>query len=66
MLPVGLSMCLQCAMTATVAVGSASGLRVWLRLRAGAWLTPGRLKGITFALLATAVIVSSVNLGGSS
>jgi hypothetical protein len=58
-------MCMQCAATATVAVGSASGIRAWLRGHAGAWLTPGRMRTITIGLLALAVIVSGVGLGGS-
>jgi hypothetical protein len=56
---------MQCAATASVAVGSASGVRAWLRGHAGAWLTPGRLKAITVVLLTLAVIVSGVGLGGS-
>jgi hypothetical protein len=59
-------MCMQCAATATVAVGSASGIRAWLRGHAGEWLTPKRLRAITIGLLALAVIVSGTGLGGSS
>ena len=58
-------MCMQCAATASLAVGSASGIRAWLRGHAGGWLTPGRLRAITIGLLALAVIVSGVGLGGS-
>ncbi len=58
-------MCVQCAATAAVAVGSASGARAWLRAHAGDWLTAARLRAITIALLAMAVIVSGVGLGGS-
>jgi hypothetical protein len=58
-------MCMQCAATATVAVGSASGIRAWLRGHAGTWLTPGRMRAITIGLLALAVIVSGVGLGGT-
>jgi hypothetical protein len=58
-------MCMQCAATATVAVGSASGIRAWLRGHAGDWLTPGRMRAITIGLLALAVIVSGVGLGGT-
>ena len=57
---------MQCMATATVAVGSASGIRAWLQSHAGAWLTPGRMKGITIGLLTLAVVVSGVGLGGSS
>jgi hypothetical protein len=58
-------MCVQCAATAAVAVGSASGVRAWLQARAGDWLTAGRLRAITIGLLTLAVIVSGVGLGGS-
>jgi hypothetical protein len=58
-------MCIQCAATATVAVGSASGIRAWLRARGGAWLTPGRMRAITAGLLTLAVIVSGIGLGGT-
>jgi hypothetical protein len=58
-------MCMQCAATATVAVGSASGIRAWLRAHAGERLTSRRLKAITIGLLTLAVIVSGVGLGGS-
>jgi hypothetical protein len=58
-------MCVQCAATAAAAVGSASGVRAWLRARSGAWLTPARLRAITIGLLTLAVIVSGVGLGGS-
>ena len=58
-------MCMQCAATATVAVGSASGIRAWLRGHAGDWLTPTRMRAITIGLLALAVIISGVGLGGT-
>jgi hypothetical protein len=56
---------MQCAATATVAVGSASGIRAWVRGHAGDWLTPARMKAITIGLLTLAVIVSGVGLGGT-
>jgi hypothetical protein len=59
-------MCMQCMATATVAVGSASGIRAWLHSHAGTWLTPGRMKAITVGLLTLAVLVSGVGLGGSA
>jgi len=58
-------MCMQCAATATTAVGAASGIRVWLRLKAGAWMTPRRMRLATVSLLALAVLGSSVALGGT-
>jgi hypothetical protein len=57
-------MCMQCAATAAVAVGSASGVRAWLRGHGGAWLTPGRMRAITVGLLTVAVVVSAVGFGG--
>jgi hypothetical protein len=58
-------MCMQCAATATVAVGSASGIRAWLRMHAGSWLTPARMRAVTIGLLTLAVIASGIGLGGS-
>jgi hypothetical protein len=58
-------MCVQCAATAAVAVGSASGARAWLRAHAGDRLTAAGMRAITIGLLAVAVIVSGVGLGGS-
>jgi hypothetical protein len=58
-------MCVQCAATATVAVGSATGIRAWVRARGGPWLTPGRMRAITICLLTLAVIVSGIGLGGT-
>lgn len=56
---------MQCAGAATTAVGAATGIRVWLRARAGAWLTPRRMRVATVSLLALAVLGSGVALGGS-
>jgi hypothetical protein len=56
---------MQCAATAAVAVGSASGIRAWLRGHGGAWLTPARMRAITVGLLTAAVVVSAVGFGGS-
>ena len=58
-------MCMQCAAAATTAVGAASGIRVWLRSRAGAWLTPRRMRIATISLLVLAVLGSGVALGGT-
>jgi hypothetical protein len=58
-------MCMQCMATATVAVGSASGLRAWLHFHGGAWLTPGRMRAITIALLTLAVLGAGVGLNGT-
>jgi hypothetical protein len=56
-------MCAQCMATAAVAVGGTSGLRAWLVARGYSWMTPGRKKAITIALLAIAVLVSATISG---
>jgi hypothetical protein len=56
---------MQCAATAAAAVGSASGIRAWLRAHGGSWLTPGRMRAVTVGLLVLAVAVSGLGLGGS-
>ena len=53
-------MCMQRASTAAVAIGSASGIRSWLRARGGAWLTPGRMRVVTVALLGVAVLAAGL------
>lgn len=58
-------MCVQCAATAATAVGTASGLRAWARARAGAWLTPARLRLLSGGLMSVAVLAAGVGLGGS-
>ncbi len=59
-------MCMQCAATAAVAVGSASGIRAWLASHAGTWLTTARMKAVTVGLLVLAVIASGAALGGTA
>jgi hypothetical protein len=46
--------------TATAAVGTASGLRAWLATRA--WLSPLALRRVTVALLALAVVAGALGL----
>jgi hypothetical protein len=58
-------MCMQCAATAAVAVGSASGIRAWLHARKPRWLTPGRMRAATIVLLTGAVLASGVVAGGT-
>ena len=58
-------MCAQCMTTAMAAVGTASGLRAFIANRRYAWVTPRRLRALTFVLIATAVIVSATFVGGS-
>jgi hypothetical protein len=53
-------MCMQCAATAAVAVGSASGIRAWLRGRVPeVWL-----RRATGALFGVAVLASGIAIGG--
>jgi hypothetical protein len=56
-------MCVQCIGTAAVAVGTASGIRAWLALRSPAWLTGGRMRALTAALLTVAVLASGLSVG---
>jgi hypothetical protein len=51
---------MQCAATAAVAVGSASGLRAWVRARGGGWATPRRMRALTAALVVVAVLVAGL------
>jgi len=59
-------MCMQCMMGAMSAGAAATGTRSWLATRRWRWLTPERLRAITIALVAAALIASTVVLGGSS
>jgi hypothetical protein len=52
-------MCMQCAATAAVAVGSASGIRAWIRAR-GEWATPARMRALTAGLVVVAVLVAGL------
>ena len=56
---------MQCAAAAMATVGTASGLRAWLRLHGGAWLTPRGMRLITVGLLTLAVLASGIALGGT-
>jgi hypothetical protein len=58
-------MCMQCMMGAMSAGAAASGTRSWLATRRWAWLTPLRLRRITFALLAGALVAWATVLSGS-
>jgi hypothetical protein len=59
-------MCMQCMMGAMTAGAAASGTRSWLATRCWAWLTPGRLRAVTVALLVAALAASATVLSGSS
>lgn len=56
-------MCAQCAI---IAASAASGARSWIAGRRFSWMTPGRLRWVTFALLSAALIASSVKFSGST
>ena len=58
-------MCVQCMMGAMGAGAGATGTRAWLAHRGFRWLTPRRLRAITVALLAGALVAAST-LSGSS
>jgi hypothetical protein len=59
-------MCMQCMMGAMTAGAAASSTRSWLAARKWAWLTPGRLRAITVALLVAALMGAATVLSGSS
>ncbi len=48
------------------AATGATGARTWLQVYAPHWLTPKRLRSLTIALFAAALLVSTIGLGGSS
>lgn len=58
-------MCAQCMATAMTAVGAASGARAYLGTRRFSWLTPRRLRAITFALATGAILASATLVGGT-
>jgi hypothetical protein len=58
-------MCAQCMSTAMAAVGTASGLRAFVAGRRYSWLTPRRLRAVTFVLATCAVIASATLVSGS-
>ena len=56
---------MQCMMGAMGAGAGATGTRAWLAHRGFRWLTPRRLRAITLALVAAALLVAST-LSGSA
>jgi hypothetical protein len=56
---------MQCMMGAMAAGAGATGIRSWLAWRRPRWLTPPRLRAVTIALLGSALVASSLLLGGS-
>jgi len=51
--------------TATTAAGAATGLRSWLATRSCAWLTPTRMRRLTAALGAVALVAAATGSGGA-
>jgi hypothetical protein len=47
------------------AAAGATGLRTWLQTRGWTWMTPTRLRRITMAACAIALLVATVGLSGS-
>lgn len=58
-------MCAQCMATAMTAVGAASGARAYLGSRRFSWLTPHRLRKVTFALAIGAILASATLVSGT-
>jgi hypothetical protein len=58
-------MCMQCMMTAMTSTAAASGIRSWLHTRRYEWLTPERMRRVTIALLAAALVASATLVSGS-
>lgn len=56
-------MCAQCMATAATATAAATGMRAWAAARSPAWLTAGRLKALTIALIALAVTAAAIGSG---
>jgi hypothetical protein len=56
-------MCAQCMATAATAAAAATGGRAWLAARSPRWLTPGRLRALTAAMIAAAVVAAGVASG---
>jgi len=55
-----------CAGCAILAASAASGFRTWLQNHRLGWLTPRRLKALTFGAMSAAAIVSTVGFSGST
>lgn len=55
---------MQCMVTAMTSMAAATGTRSWLAQRAD-WLTPRRLRFVTIALFAAAILVAGTMSGSS-
>ena len=56
-------MCAQCMATAATATAAATGVRAWAAAHNPPWLTEGRLKALTVALLSVAVLAAGIWAG---
>jgi hypothetical protein len=55
-------MCMQCMAGAMTAGAAATGARAWIATHRPEWITPGRLKAITAALLTLGVLAAGATL----
>lgn len=53
-------MCVQCIAGAMTAGAAATGVRAWLVVHAGPWLTPGRKRALTGVLITAGVLSAGV------
>jgi hypothetical protein len=53
-------MCMQCMAGAMTAGAAATGVRSWLAIHAGAWLTPRRKRIVTALLLTGGVLLAGL------
>jgi len=56
-------MCMQCAATAAVTVGSATGIRAWVGVHQPRWLDERRMTVLTVCLLVLAVLAAGTIRG---
>ena len=59
-------MCAQCVMGAATAAAGATGMRAWLAARGFSWMTPARMRAVTVALIAVALVAASVGLSATA
>jgi hypothetical protein len=53
-------------MGAATAAAGATGMRAWLAARGFSWMTPARMRAVTIALIAIALVAASVGLSGTA
>jgi hypothetical protein len=53
-------MCVQCMAGAMTAGAAATGLRGWIVIRAGSWLTPRRKTWLTRVMIAAGVLAAGL------